>query len=206
MAIVTAWLVGQGGTWSKTLDAVNERLAFSGNALGIAPISVDAWNPATIVTNAAFDAFSVAARNCRYVDPTHVQINEDGSDRELIPGSVAITDCTVQVQWQDNTKSTVLTSCKFYAYNGSNPITPPAGVTVCAFERTAAGAINKNRLNDATGKAWSAADGCGGSGAALALGDQVSAATHSFYIGISAKPTVYGQNTSIKFRVEFDVS
>jgi hypothetical protein len=204
MAIVTAWKYGDDGLFGLTLGAT-DRLAFSGGGEALpSPMSVDAWNPRTVVVDSVL-AFLNSARNCRYVSPTQVSL-EEAAAVALAPANVAQSDCQVKVEWKDDAVNTALSNCKFYAYNGVTASEAPAGCTVVAFERTA-DAIRKNRIGgDTTGKAWDAAYGCGGNGNALSLADQASSADHAFYLGISLKPTTYGQNSGIKFRVEFDVA
>jgi hypothetical protein len=203
MAIVTAWKYGADGLFGSSLGAT-DKLAFSGVSTGISAISVDAWNPASVVVDSVL-AFIAAARNCRYVAPTQVSL-EEADPVTLDTSNVAQANSTVKVEWKDDSVNTALSNCKFYAYNGVTATEAPAGCKVVAFERTAA-AIRKNRISgDTDGKAWDAAYGIGGNAAALSLADQASSADHAFYLGISLKPTTYGQNTGIKFRVEFDVS
>lgn len=203
MAIVTAWKYGSDGLFDEGFIE-SEKLAFSGSDEDLSAISVDAWNPATVVVDSALQ-FLTAARNCRYVSPTQVSLQE-GSPVTLAAANVAQADCTVKVEWKDDAVNTALSNCKFYAYDGVTATEPPAGCKVVAFERTASD-VRKNRIGgDADGKGWDAAYGIGGNGAALSLADQASSADHSFYLGISLKPTTYGQNSGIKFRVEFDVS
>ncbi|MEA1999230.1 MAG: hypothetical protein U9N61_07910, partial [Euryarchaeota archaeon] len=156
-------------------------------------------------TNAAFDTLVNLANNCQYIDKTHVSLNGAAS-ASLDVGNVAQSDCTVRVDWQDDSGNTVLSNCAFYAFDGVVAVNPPTSVLVLAFERTAA-ALRKNRVGgDTDGKAWDASNGVGGSGAALSLADQVSASNHQFWLGISASPTAYGTHTQITLRVEFDVS
>jgi hypothetical protein len=203
MAVVTNWKYGSDGLFGAALGAT-DKLAFSSAGGALTAISVDAWNPATIVVSALL-AVVAAARNCRYVSPTQVSLDEAAAIT-LDATNVAQADCTVRVEWKDDAVNTALSNGKFYAYDGVTATEPPAGCKVVAFERTAS-AIRKNRIGgDSSGQAWDAAYGIGGNAAALSLADQASSAEHSFYIGISLKPTAYGQNSGIKFRVEFDVS
>lgn len=203
MAIVTAWKYGADGLFGSGLGET-DKLAFSGDTSSLTAISVDAWNPATVVVDSML-GFVAAARNCRYVSPTQVSLQE-GSPVTLAAANVGQADCTVKVEWKDDTVNTALSNCKFYAYDGVTATEPPAGCKVVAFERTVSD-IRKNRIGgDTDGKAWDAAYGIGGNANALSLADQASSAEHAFCIGISLKPTTYGQNTGIRFRVEFDVS
>jgi len=203
MGIVTEWKYGADGLFGSSLGAT-DKLAFSGASNTRSAISVDAWNPATIVVDAAL-TFLAAARNCRYVSPSQVSLQESAAVT-LAAANVAQADCTVKVEWKDDAMNTALSNCKFYAYDGVTATEAPAGCKVVAFERTA-DAIRTNRIGgDAAGKAWDAAYGIGGNGNALSLADQASSADHAFYLGLSLKPTTYGQNSGIKLRVEFDVS
>jgi len=203
MAIVTAWKYGADGLFGMTLGE-SDRLAFSGAADNMVPFSVDAWNPATVGVNSSL-YWIEGARNCRYVSPAQVSLQEAAAVT-LAPENVSQADCTVKVEWKDDAVNTALSNCRFYAFDGVTATEPPAGCKVAAFERTAS-AIRKNRIGgDTSGKAWDAAYGIGGNAAALSLADQASSAEHAFYLGISLKPTTYGQNSGVKFRVEFDVS
>ncbi len=203
MAIVTAWKYGADGLFGMTLGE-SDRLAFSGAADNMVPFSVDAWNPATVGVNSSL-YWIEGARNCRYVSPAQVSLQEAAAVT-LAPENVSQADCTVKVEWKDDAVNTALSNCRFYAFDGVTATEPPAGCKVAAFERTAS-AIRKNRIGgDTSGKAWDAAYGIGGNAAALSLADQASSAEHAFYLGISLKPTTYGQHSGVKFRVEFDVS
>jgi hypothetical protein len=203
MAIVTAWKYGADGLFGSSLG-VTDKLAFSGAPDGVSAFSVDAWNPASVVVDSVL-AFIAAARNCRYVSPEQVSL-EEAAAVTLDATNVAQSDCTMKIEWKDDAANTALSACKFYVYDGVTATDPPAGCKVTAFERTSA-AVRKNRIGgDTDGRAWAAAYGIGGNANALSLADQASSADHAFYIGISLKPTTYGQNSGIKFRVEFDVA
>lgn len=199
MAVITAWKTG--AAHAVTIGAA-EKITFSASDSAFQSYRKDTWNPKTIVVDAAL-AFVAAGKNCKYIAPTQIDIG--AGTVTLDTTAIATGDCTLKIEWQDDAINTALSNIKFYAYDGTTPATAPANLTVVAFERAAA-AINKNRTGgDTTGKAWDAAYGIGGSANALALDNQASAATHTFYIGISARPGSYGQNTGVAFRLEFDV-
>ena len=204
MAIVTSWNYSDDGLFSYVLGDT-ERLGFSNEDAAVKPIPVNGFNPYTVATNAAFDTVVNLANNCQYIDPTHVSLN-GGASTDLDAAHVAQSDCTVRVDWQDDSGNTVLSNCAFYAFDGVVATNPPDNILVLAFERTAS-AVRKNRIGgDADGKAWDASFGVGGSAAALSLEDQASSSNHQFWLGISASPTAYGTHTGIVLRVEFDVS
>lgn len=204
MAIITSWNYSDDGLFSHVLGGT-ERLGFSNDNALVQAISVNGFNPYTMATNAAFDALVNLANNCQYIDKTHVSLN-GGASTDLDVAHVAQSDCTVRVDWQDDSGNTVLSNCAFYAFDGVVAANPPGNILVLAFERTAA-ALRKNRIGgDVDGKAWDAANGVGGSAAALSLADQVSASNHQFWLGVSASPTAYGTHTGVVLRVEFDVS
>lgn len=204
MTIIKSWNYSNDGLFSHVLGAT-ERLGFSNENAAVKAISVNGFNPYTMATNAAFDALVNLANNCQYIDTTHVSLNGAAST-DLDVGHVAQSDCTVRVDWEDDTGNTVLTDCVFYAFDGVVAADPPTGILVLAFERTAA-ALRKNRIGgDVAGKAWDASFGVCGSAAALSLADQVSGSNHQFWLGISAAPILYGTHTGVVLRVEFDAS
>ena len=204
MAIIESWNYDDAGLFSHVLGGT-ERLGFSNDNALVQAISVNGFNPYTMATNAAFNALVNLANNCQYIDKTHVSLNGAAST-DLDVGHVAQSDCTVRVDWEDDSGNTVLTDCTFYAFDGVVAANPPSNINVLAFERTAS-ALRKNRIGgDVDGKAWDAVNGVGGSAAALSLADQASAGNHQFWLGISACPTTYGTHTTIVLRVEFDVS
>jgi len=204
MTIVETWNYDSVGGFSHVLGGT-ERLGFSNDNAAVEAISVNGFNPYTMATNAAFDALVNLANNCQYIDKTHVSLNSAAST-DLDVAHVAQTDCTVRVDWEDDSGNTILSNCAFYAFDGVVAADPPDNILVLAFERTAA-ALRKNQIGgDVAGQAWDAANGVGGSAAALSLADQVSGSNHQFWLGISASPTAYGTHSSITLRVEFDVS
>lgn len=204
MAIVESWNYSNDGLFSNVLGGT-ERLGFSNDNASVQAISVNGFNPYTMATNAAFDALVNLANNCQYIDAAHVSLN-GGASVSLDVANVAQSDCTVRVDWEDDSGNTVLSNCVFYAFDGTVAANPPDNILVLAFERTAS-ALRKNRIGgDVDGKAWDANYGVGGNAAALSLADQASAGNHQFWIGISACPTAYGTHTGITLRVEFDVS
>lgn len=204
MTIIQSWNYSDDGLFSYVLGAT-ERLGFSNENAAVKAISVNGFNPYTMATNAAFDTLVNLANNCQYIDPTHVSLN-GGASVDLDVAHVAQSDCTVRVDWQDDTGNTILSNCAFYAFDGVVSVNPPSNILILAFERTAS-ALRKNRISgDTEGKAWDADFGVGGSAAALSLADQASAGNHQFWLGISTSPTAYGTHTGIVLRVEFDAS
>lgn len=207
MAINTTWNFDSNldGQFTGVIGAT-DRLAFSKADTGLESISVDAWNPKTIVVTNDLATVQGVARNTKYTSNTGVSLN--GTDAvELNTTNVSQSDCTIRVYWQDDAVSTALSNCVFYPYDGVDPEVAPSGVVFCAFEHDGS-AINKDLVSDnpADGNAWNASGGVGGNAAALALTAKATATEHMFYLGISAKPTSFGLNTGIKLRLEFDVS
>jgi len=199
MAIVTSFNYGAG--FASVIGAT-ERLAFSESSTAIASIPSGQYATQTIVVDSAFTTVVGATQNTQYISKTSVDL---GAGPVLLDTTnVATTAVSFRMDWQDDALSTALTNGKFYVFDAVTPTTAPVGATFVAFERGVA-TINVNRIGgDTLGLAWDDAGGIGGSANALLLEDQASAATHSFYIGVSAKPTVYGQNSGIRFRLEFD--
>ena len=204
MAIITAWMydINGDGTFTGELSGT-DRLVFSNSDASLNSISVDAWNPNSIAMTNDLVTVNGVANNCKYVSTTQISLN-GASNVDLNTTNIAQTDTTLKIEWEDDAGDTALADCVFYVYDGVDPIEPPVGVTFCAFERTAA-AIRVDTIAT-TGGAWNSVTGIGGNASALDLEDHSSAATHSFYVGLSAKPTAFGLNTSIRMRVEFDVS
>jgi len=216
MAVVKSFKVGGSavnGDQAASFDATVEEteiFCFSRRYDVIEGVLLSEWAPNVLITNSGMTAIAEQSKNTVYSSTTQViLVNGDtgvaGSAVTLDAANVRREDCIVQFNWQDDSVNTALSQGRFYAYNKVNVTVAPTGTTVVGFERTAA-AVNKNRVdNDLAGKAWDAAYGIGGRGNALALSDQVSAASHAFYLGFSVKPTAYG-SSPFALVIEFDIS
>ena len=204
MAIITTWNydINGDGTFTGTL-AGTDRLVFSNSDSALVSISVDAWNPNSLAMTNDLVTVNGTANNCRYISTTEIALGA-GSAVALTAANVVQNDCTLKIDWEDDAGDTALSNCVFYVYNGTDPTIAPAGVVFCAFERTAS-AVRMDTIG-AAGEAWDGTVGIGGNGNGLDLEAQASAANHTFFIGVSAKPTAFGLNTNIRMRVEFDVS
>ena len=193
----TGWLISLG---------VSDYLSPQGAAFGDG-ISVGGFQDSNHKTDGAMSSDLCTpnhVRNCKYISPTEVSIM-GGAAVALNETNVGDTDCTLRWSYTDDTPlSTALSNVLLFAYDGVAPANPPTGVTVLAFERTAA-QIYKDRSSDAPGDggAWDSTKGIGGSANALICSARASAATHYFYFGLSMSPTSKGQKTA-KLRLEFD--
>lgn len=204
MAIITTWKYDTSGTFLNTI-AVGERIWLSANAAARESLEVGQYAIATLVMDDTGTTLTAAANNTRYVSTTEVDLNQAGQVT-LNTGNVAQTACTFKISWEDDVISTVLSNCKFYAFDGTDPAVAPDSTIVVAFEHDGA-AIRKNQVGgDVAGRAWDGSFGVNTVSQALSVADQVSAANHDFFIGMSAKVTNYGLHTNAKFRISFDVS
>lgn len=213
MSIQTSWRYGLKGVANDpthsnfaTVLANSERFWFSGSSSVKESLEVGQYQIGTVITDTTGSILISRTNNCRYVDPTSVNLNENGIV-SLDSANVAQEDCTAKITWLDTESSTELNNVKLYAFEGTDPTTAPTNLTLLAFERTASG-INKNRINgDTEGLAWDAdSGGIGGAENALSCSSKSLAASHDFYIGISSRINSYGTFSSVKIRLSFDVS
>ncbi len=201
MAIITSFQYGSG---FSTSVGGSELLAFSSAVGAIQSIPVGEYQDATIITNAAFDAWIADTQNTKYVSSTEVDLG--AGTVTLDAGNVATADVPIRIDWQDDGADTALSNAKFFVFDGTTPATAPSGALFMAFERRAA-AISTNQIGgDVAGQAWDGTNGIGGSAAALDIEDKASAASHQFFLGLSVTPTTYGRQTAIRFRLEFDAA
>jgi hypothetical protein len=204
MAVTTEWKYGNTGLFNRTVGST-ERIWLSASNSVRSNLEVDQWNPCTIVTNTDGTNVIAAANNNRYVSPTEISVNETAT-RLLNEVETSQSDVTFKITWTDSELDTILSNCKFYAFNGSNPIIPPPNLVITAFEHTGT-SIRTNRVGgDLAGLAWTDTGGINGLANALSLANQPSARVHSFFIGFSCKVTAYGLQSGSKIRISFDVS
>lgn len=172
-------------------------------------VLLNEWAPNLIITNDTMTTINHATKNTYYSSATQV-VKVNGADGvettvTLDTGNVVVEDCIIQFSWTDSAVNTALSQGRFYAYDKVNVNNAPSNTTAVAFERTPA-TVRKNRVGgDVSGQAWNASYGVGGRNAALSLLDQSSSSVHTYYIGMSVKPTSYG-STAFSFCIEFDVS
>lgn len=216
MAVVKSFKVGGAavnGDQAASFDATvedTEIFCFSRRHDVIEGVLLGEWAPNVLVTDSGMTAIAEQSKNTVYSSTTQtILVNGDtgvaGNATTLDAANVRREDCIIQFNWQDNSVSTALSQGRFYAYDKVSVTNAPTGTTVVGFERTSS-AINKNRVgNDLAGKAWDADFGIGGRGNALSLSDQVSASSHTFYLGFSVKPTAYG-SSPFALVIEFDVA
>lgn len=194
-----------GSGWNITVGAL-DYIAPMGANFGNG-ISVSGFQDSTHATDGSMSSDLCTPnhmRNTKYVSPTQVSLM-GGVPVTLNESNVGDTDCTLRWSYADDAPAnTALSNVRLFAYDGSNPATPPSGIKALAFERRATG-ILKDRVSDTPGDggAWDSSKGIGGSANALICSERTSAATHYFYFGLSMSPTSKGQKTG-KLRLEFD--
>lgn len=216
MAITTTYSFGSvatQGDLSSSFDYPkldSDILAFSSAYNAKEGIPINTWANNIVILDETLETIKKQSKNTVFVDATHVKkvTGSTGSSSTvaLDPLYVNQSDCVLKFAWGDSLTPTTLESAKFYAYDlvANDVDTAPTGVTIVGFEHTGA-TIRKNRVGDATGKAWTSTYGIGGRSNGLSLATQSSALTHYYYLGFSIKPTAYG-NSTFAFCIEFDVS
>ncbi len=101
--------------------------------------------------------------------------------------TITTAKASLKINFSDSA-SVITEDAVFYAYDGTTPATPPAGVDIRAAE---VGNANFTEIE--------------GSGKALAIADDTAATSHDYYIVISASPTSVGAKTG-KVRIELTYS
>ncbi len=134
-----------------------------------------------------------------YNDSTHVK---DDTDSDKSSGNspnnnkygtisswpISTGDCALKINFS-HSSSVETQNAIFYAYDGSDTTAGPSNVTFYAAE----GGVSSS---------WTNAEG---SGSALALADNTSAATsHDFYLAVSASPDTVGTKTGNMYRIELE--
>lgn len=181
MALTQTWALQ--GTTATTIDATDS-IQFSDGTFGN-PIQVSSYNDGTHVRSSTGtdDSSANTPNNNKYVDSTHISIN--GGASELLSG-MTTAEAALKITVSESVNITV-TSVKMYAYDGTTTTNAPTGMTV--------------QLAEQGDTSWTQAHG---SGSALTLNDQTTAATsHNFYVAISASPTSVGVKSANKVRFEF---
>lgn len=204
MAITSNWKYSSAGDFSLTKGST-ERFWFSESSTAIEAVAVDKFAEELLVVNSGLTSVIGSCYPVKYASETQVYLGGSATAVDLNTSNVLQSSCSVKVEWEDDSASTALTDCRFYIYDGVNVDNAPDGILVVAFEHDGT-VINKNAVGETTGKAWNGAVGIGGRNNALKCSDQASASLHSFYLGLSAKPTDYGTHSGVVFAMEFDVS
>lgn len=204
MAIITSWNYGEDGLFQKIIGP-SDRIWMSASRSTKSSLEVGQWAAGTLITDDAGTNIIGVATNCRYVDNGRVNIRESGPI-QLTANTVSKSDCSIRIEWSDDSTATRLTNCKFYAFNGVDPNVPPSNINIVAFERTDLQVMMDQVNNDTFGKAWDMNYGINGLSNALQCMAQPLAAAHYFYLGFSASVITYGTHTSAELRVSFDVS
>ena len=181
MALTQDWK--SQGTTATTIDATDS-IAFSDGTFGH-PIQVGSYNDGTHVrTSGGTDkSASNSPHNTKYLTSTTMSLN-GGASANL--STLTTANSPLKITVSESVNITV-TGVKMYAYDGTTTTNAPSGMNVYLAEQ-----------GDTS---WKLAHG---SGNALSLNDQTTAATtHDFYVAISASPTSVGVKSANKLRLEF---
>jgi len=204
MTIIASFNYANDGSFDKEIGGSERAWWTDSVSPPVAALEVGAYADKTVVGNSSGSTITDEANNTKYISPTQVDLNGGGTVT-LNGGNVAQAAATFQVDWEDDAGATVLSNCKFFVFDGVTPATAPTGVLFVAFERTGS-AIRQGNVEGGDTDAWDDATGVGGSGNSLDMEDQGSTTVHSFFIGVSAKPTAFGTHTAVSLRVSFDVA
>jgi hypothetical protein len=182
MAETWIWTCPRSGFTGGNLDS-GEKLGFYGSAFGD-PVTVNSYQSSTHFSDdgVTTDLCSgVHCNNVKYLTSTTCSLN-GGSSVNL--SGLTQNDATLKITLS-GLGDVATMSTRFYSYNGTTRSESPDGVVCQAIE-----------IGDTT---WSSV---GGSANALALQDQASASSHSWYIGVSVMPTSSGVKTAFAFAIE----
>jgi hypothetical protein len=190
--------MGAGPAWA---DIASNTIVFSGSASDCTtPITVGQWNTGTHVGNGDPGTDQCGAnhmRNVKWVSST--QMDTGGGTETLNDTNLAATECTLQILFTD-ASSVATSSARFYSFDGSTVTAEAIGVEAYAFERGVA-ATTWTQINDDSGNI-----GGDNSGERLGLSDQAAAASHTFYIAVSATPESVGAKTQFDFGIALTYS
>lgn len=169
MALGQTWKVP--GTTATTVEATDS-IAFSDGTFGKS-ITVGSFNGGTHVRSSAGadDSSGNTPNNVKYV----ASGTADWGDGTENITNILDSECNLSIEVTYDSNITV-TDVSIFAYDGTTESAAPTGTDVYCFEK-----------GDA---AWSNIDG---SAAAMSLEDSDTPATsHTFYMGLSVKPTAIG--------------
>ena len=171
------------GSTPTTLDAT-DILQLAGGTFA-SKITVDSYNSSTHVeTDAAADkSVDNVPVNVKYVAASTADWGAGTENLNLIENA----ECTLKLLFDGDAGNINTENGIFFAYNGSSTPTAPVGATVFAAQQ---GNANWTEIM--------------GSASPLSLSDGTpAAATHTFYVAVSAKPTSVGAKTG-KYFMELD--
>lgn len=181
MALSQQWKLQ--GTTATTIDDTDS-IAFSDGTFGHS-ITVGTYNGGTHVRNSGGtdDSASNSPHNTKYLTSTTMSLN-GGSSANL--STLTTANSPLKITISESVNITV-TNVKMYAYDGTTDANAPTGMNVYLAEQG--------------DTAWVQAHG---SGNALSLNDQTTAATsHDFYVAISVSPTSIGTKSTNKVKITF---
>lgn len=180
MALSQVWKLQ--GTTATTIDST-DFIQFSDGTFDN-PITVNSYNGGTHVRSSggADDSSANSPRNVKYISSNQA----DWGDGTETVANITNAECTLDITISESVSISV-TDISFYAYDGTNTVNAPVGMTVQAFEKG--------------DTAWKQIHG---SANALVLDNKTTPATsHHFYIALSASPTSVGVKSANKVRIEF---
>lgn len=204
MATFTWYYSTNASAWS---DISTNTMVFSGATNDIStPVTVATWN-------AGFHIGSDDPGTDQCADPNHAnavqyvsttsntQYRLDGGSTTTIAGATTPTQdqSSIRIDFAD-TVSTQTSDARFYCFDSTTTTTYAPGVDVMAFENES-GATQWKQINDA-----SATQGGDNSTYHLDLANQTTAATHTFYICVSASPESVGAKTAFDFGIALTYS
>ncbi|MHC4542940.1 MAG: hypothetical protein ACYSYL_00235 [Planctomycetota bacterium] len=194
---------GTGGGRSWT-DLATDTLCFSGLATDIdEPITVATWQDGTHVGDGdpGTDQCTGADHNnnVKFISSTEFDLNGGGTET-LNDTNLLATECTIRIDFTD-ASSVVVTSARFYSYDGTTETTEAVGVEVYAYEQGVGEGGGWTFINDD-----STNYGGDNSGERLDLSDQATATEHTFYVALSASPESVGAKTSFDFGIALTYS
>ena len=178
---------GQDTGTADMLIGATDKVSFYGAAFNDA-IEVSSYQDSSHVENSANSEICSTAHlmNTKYIAAGSVDLNA-GDGGAL--GAAMPTDegCPLLILFGD-ASSVVTTNTTFWAYDNATDSAVPTGVTFQCFEG-----------GNAT---WTNAEG---SGAAMGVADDTTAATHMYYLGLSASPESVGVKTdfALKFQLTY---
>lgn len=134
---------------------------------------------------------TVEANNVAYVSSTQFALN-GGSTETLNDTNLVASECTLRIQFYDDSSNISLSSVTFWVYQGSEA-TLVSDCEIYAFEQ--------GESNSAWTKINDSATAVGGSGDALSLANNSGATHHEYYIALSMVPKAGATIGDIDFNI-----
>jgi len=182
-------------------DVSTNTFVFAGSATDLTvPITVGEYNTGTHIGNGdpgTDQCGTNHSRNMKFITLTQTDIG--GGTVTLNTTNVADTQMTMRVVFTD-ASSVATSAARFYSFDGAVTTNEAVGVVAYAVERVT-GMSTWTIINDDTNNT-----GGDNTGERLALSDQTTATSHTFYIGVTARPESVGAKTSFDFGVALTYS